>query len=100
MTDEERTRQMTDRNQQICSRYLSGGSVKQCASEFRLGRQRIMQILQAAGVWKPYVKQGRSKFLGVNVSAETKDALKHKADDAGVSVSRFASDALDRAVME
>jgi predicted HicB family RNase H-like nuclease len=36
----------------------------------------------------------------VNVSEETKVALKEKADEQGTSVSRFASDALDRAVAE
>lgn len=98
MTDEERARQMTTRNKMICDCYASGKTLKQCASEFQLGRQRILQILQAAGAWKPYVKQGREKFLGVNVTAETKDALKEQADAKGVSVSKFASDVLDEAV--
>lgn len=100
MTDEERANQMKDRNQMICAYYDAGHTLKQCASEFQLGRQRVLQILQAAGAWKPYVKQGRSKFLGVNVTSETKDAIKQKADAEGVSVSKFASNALEQAVRE
>ncbi len=98
MTNEEKATQMTTRNAAICAHYTSGHTVRECASHFTLGRQRIMQILMAAGVWKPYEKGDRTKFLGVNVSAETKDGLKTKADEAGKSVSRFASDVLDEAV--
>ena len=100
MTPEEKATQMTARNAAICAHYTSGHTVRECASHFILGRQRIMQILQEAGVWKPYVKGERTKFLGVNVSEETKDGLKAKADAEGKSVSRFASDVLDAAVAE
>lgn len=100
MTNEEKVAQAAVRNARICAYYQAGHKVRDCASEFALGRQRIMQILQAAGVWKPYVKGGRTKFLGVNVSGETKDALKAKADERGTSVSKYASDVLDAAVAE
>ena len=100
MTTEEKANQMTTRNAAIAAHYQAGHKVREIASEFKLGRQRIMQVLQAAGVWKPYVKGERTKFLGVNVSEETKDGLKAKADEAGKSVSRFASDVLDAAVAE
>ncbi len=89
---------MTERNQQICAHYVAGHKLKECASAFKLGRQRVLQILQAGGVWQPYVKGERTKFLGVNVSEETKEGLKAKADAEGKSVSRFASDVLDEAV--
>ena len=99
MTNEEKVNQRMVRDRAICAYYLDGRrKLKDCEKRFQLGRQRILQILQAAGVWKPYEKGARTKFLGVNVSEETKDALKEKADAAGVSVSRFASDALDDAV--
>ena len=100
MTDEEKRNNMTTRNTSICAHYTSGHTVRECASHFTLGRQRIMQILMAAGVWKPYVKGDRTEFVGVNVSEETKDGLKAKADAEGKSVSRFASDVLDAAVAE
>ena len=87
-----------ERNAAICAHYVSGATLKDCASRFQLGRQRVMQILMAGGVWRPYVKDGRTKFVGVVVSPETKDALKEKADAAGKSVSRFASDVLDEVV--
>lgn len=89
---------MTERNASICRYYQDGHSLKECASHFTLGRQRIKLILQAGNVWRPYVKGERTQFLGVNVSEETKGALKEKADAAGKSVSRFASDALDEVV--
>jgi len=100
MTDEEKHNNMTTRNAAIVAFYQTPHTVRECASKFTLGRQRIMQILQARCVWKPYVKGERTKFLGVNVSEETKDGLKAKADAEGKSVSRFASDVLDTAVAE
>lgn len=98
MTPEERAMQMKERNAAICAYYSEGHKLKECARKFQLGRQRILQVLQVAGAWKPYVKGERTKFLGVNVSEGTKDALKVKADAEGKSVSRFASDVLDEAV--
>ena len=100
MTDDEKKQQMTARNAAICAHHLAGHKVRETATAFQLGRQRIMQVLQAGGVWKPYEKGSRTKFLGVNVSEGTKDALKRKADAEGVSVSRLASDALDAVVAE
>lgn len=98
MTPEEKQAQMTARNAAICAYYTAGHKVAACASTFRLGRQRVLQILQAAGVWKPYEKQGRDKFLGINVTEQTKIALKDKAGRDGISVSQLASNALDAAV--
>lgn len=98
MTDDEKRAQMTTRNQAICDFYKAGHKQKECASKFKLGRQRVLQILQAGGAWKPYEKGDRTKFLGVNVSEETKEALARKAEAQGVSVSRLASDALDAVV--
>jgi hypothetical protein len=89
---------MTTRNAEICAYYNEGHKLAECASRFKLGRQRILQILQASGAWRPYVKTDRVKFLGVTVSDETKAALKDLADEKGVSVSRLTSDILDEAV--
>jgi hypothetical protein len=100
MTSEEKVTQMTERNKAICAWYLDGHKLKDVASRFGLGRQQTMNILVKAGVWKPYEKGSRTKFLGVNVSEGTKDALSVKAAAEGKSVSRFASDALDEAVAE
>ena len=106
MTTEERQARSAQRNADICAYYQQGinasattsAAAKACASRFGLGRQRILQILQTAGVWKPYVKTGRTKFLGVNISEQTRDALKEKASEAGVSVSRMVSDVVDEMV--
>ena len=98
MTPEERATAMTTRNANIVAYYTAGNKLKAVAQHFGLGRQRIMQILQAAGAWTPYVKGDRTKFLGVNVTERTREALSQKAEERGVSVSRFASDALDEMV--
>lgn len=98
MTPEEKRAQMTERDKAICDYYEAGHKVADCASNFKLGRQRVVQILKDAGVWRPYVRTNRTKFLGVNVTDETKDALRAKADEMGVSVSRLTSDILNEAV--
>lgn len=100
MTNEERQQQMEARNAAIAACYGEGKTLKQCASQFRLGRMRVLQILKAAGVWTPRVKSKRTEFLGINVSEETKQTLKAKADQEGVSVSEFAAEKLDEAVAE
>jgi hypothetical protein len=98
MTHEERIEQMTQRNAAIAAYYADGHKLKDVASKFGLGRQQTMNILVKAGVWKPYEKGSRTKFLGINTTSDTKDALTAKAADAGVSVSRLVSDALDEMV--
>lgn len=98
MTPEERRAQMVKRNAEICAYYQAGHKLAECASHFKLGRQSILLILKAAGVWRPYVKMRRNKFLGVTVTDETKGALKVRADEQGVSVSRLTSDILDEAM--
>ncbi len=98
MTPEEKALKKKERNAAICAYYVAGHKVKACASLFKMTRQGIVLILQAGGVWTPYIKGPRTKFLGVNVSAETKDALKALADAEGESLSKFTSDVLDDAV--
>lgn len=96
MANEERI----ERNAAICAYYEQGHKLSKCASKFEISRQQVMNILKQAGVWRPYVKGGRTKFLGVSVSEETKDALRKRAEEEGKSVSRLASDALDAVVAE
>ena len=98
MTPEDKKVQMEQRNAGICAYYQAGHKLAECATRFKLGRQRVLQILKAAGVWQPYVKMARTKFLGVSITDETKDALKVRADERGVSVSRLTSDILDEAI--
>lgn len=98
MTEDEKRNQMTQRNADICAYYAAGHTLKQCASKFTLSRQRVYQLLCDAGVRQPYVKTDRTKFLGVNVTEQTKKALTRAAKDKGISASRFASDVLDGAV--
>ena len=97
MTD---NRAMTERNASIVTYYQGGRSLTEVGKHFKLGRQRVLQILKAAGAWKPYVKGERDKFLGVTVKGRTKDGLAKLAGARGVSVSRAASDVLDKAVDE
>lgn len=94
MTSEEKHSQMTRRNADICAYYQAGYKLKECASKYGLGRQRVLQILQQAGVWKPYVKLPR-KFLGVNISSSVKDALTREAGERSITVSQLVSDKLE-----
>lgn len=91
---------MTKRNKDICAFYVAGHKLREVASQFKIGRWRTMQILRDGGVWKPYEKSGRTQFVGVNVTEETKKALAMKADAQGESMSKYASDLLDEAVAE
>lgn len=82
------------RDADICAYYAAGYKLSQTASHFRLGRQRVMQILKKAGAWRPYVKTGRTKFLGTTVSEETKAALHEEARRRGISVSELTDEAI------
>lgn len=83
-----------ERNAEICKLYQEGLKVAALAKRFRLGRQRIYQIIKAGGVWQPYEREKKT-FLGVSVNPDTKAALKQRAEEEGVSVSELTSDALD-----
>ena len=98
MTPEEKARQMEARNAAICEFYAEGRSAKQVASKFRIGRQRVYQILNAAGAIIRPRPTRRQKFLGVTITSETKSALEAKAEAEGTSVSKLVSDALDEVV--
>lgn len=89
---------MKERNERICAFYAEGHSQAECMREFSLKRQRVQQILKRGGAWKRHEPSNRTKFLGVSVSDATKSRLEEKAEDAGVSVSKLASDALDQLV--
>ena len=87
-----------ERNAAICAYYKEGHKLSACAKQFQLGRQRVLQILKAAGAWRPYEKGTRTKFLGVTVSEATKDGLTKMAAEKGTSVSQLTSDVLAREV--
>lgn len=91
---------MDERNAAICAYYKEGHNLRQCASRFKIGRQRVLQILQAAKAWHPYVKSGRTKHLGVTVTEETKRKLEELAARKDASVSRYASDRLEEVVAQ
>lgn len=95
MTKDERMMSKDTRNAAICARYQAGAKLAEVAKHFQLGRQRVLQILKAADVWRPYEKGTRTKFLGVTVSEETKLGLLRLAEERGTSVSKLTSDALD-----
>jgi hypothetical protein len=100
MTPEKRA-EIDERNARIVDYYKEGHSISECGVEFKLGRQRVQQILKEAGVWKPYEKSERTQFLGVSVSEETKAGLNAIAERRGVrSVSKLTSDLLDEFVQK
>lgn len=90
--------EIIQRNKDICASYAAGWRVSQVARQFKLDRQRVRQILQEAGVWRPYQKTERVHHLGVMVTADTREALKEKAEAEGMSVSQLASTALEKLV--
>jgi predicted HicB family RNase H-like nuclease len=94
LTPEERQ----TRDEAICDFYVRGASVAECGRKFGLKRQRVTQILKRAKVWRPYIMQGRTKFLGVSIKEETHAKLQERAQAQGKSVSKLTSDALDALV--
>lgn len=90
----------TQRDADICAYFRAGHGLIACEQKFKLKRQRLQQILRNADVWKPHVKSTRTKFLGVTVSEGTKIALKQKAAQDGVSVSKLTANALDALVQK
>lgn len=94
MTHDEKVQQMTARNEAICRFYADDHTLAECGKKFGLKRQRIQQILQAAGVWRQYARTGRNKHLGVTVSEEDKMALTAEAKRRGVSVSSLTADTI------
>lgn len=91
---------ITERNAQICKYYQDGHKLSECASKFKLGRQRVLQILKEGGVWVPYASIPRAKktFLGVSIDEDTKERLSEKAKEEGVSVSKLTDDILSDAL--
>ena len=89
-----------ERNKQICDYYQAGHKLSECASKFRLGRERTLQILKEGGVWVPYASRPVKKksFLGVSIEEETKDKLAEKAKEEGVSVSKLTDSILSGAL--
>lgn len=87
-----------ERDRALCALYATGTSLTECARQFGLRKQRTLQILKCGGVWRRQVRGRRTTYLGVQVTAETREALRQRAEAAGVSSSRFTSDLLDAAV--
>ncbi len=100
MTPEAKQKQQSERDAAICAYYTATKKLSLTAFHFKLGKQRILQILKAHGAWVPYAKTARTEFLGVTITKETKEALKEKALTAGISVSKLSSDVLDELVAE
>lgn len=92
MTDEEKRARRAERDAAICAHYAAGNKAAQCASKFRISRQRVLQILRDGNVWKPYEKGDRTEFLGVSLSADDKLALSEEASRRGISMSSLTSD--------
>lgn len=86
------------RDADICADHKAGHDVAQLCQKHGLKRQRIYQILKRGGISHARIRSARTKFLGISISEETKEALKQKATDEGTSVSKLTSDALDALV--
>ena len=97
MTTEQREK-MNARNAAIVAHHRDGHSIAECGRRFGLKRQRVQQILKKAGAWRPHEPSGRTRFVGVTVTEETKGRLEEMAEEKGTSVSRLTSDALDEMV--
>lgn len=89
-----------DRDKALCAYYELTGSTKATAERFCLGRQRILQILKKASVYKPLKKTDRTLFLGIHVNKQTKEGLTALAARQFTSVSELAADVLERKVQE
>ena len=97
--------QNKNRNEEICKRYVEGGTLKSIAFDYGLSSERVRQILQRGGISKHFrakqknvgLKDGvfvtdeRGEFLGVNLSEEDKTALREEAARRGISMSKLSS---------
>ena len=81
----------TKRNTLICTDHAAGMPLSLLCRKYNLGSQRIKQILQRGGVWRPREKTDRTEFLGIATDARTKRNLKANADALGISVSDYAT---------
>lgn len=91
------------RNFEMCRQYMDGTTLDDCAVRFGVSRERVRQILRKAGVFKRdrfVEKSQRDHYIGINVSEASKEGLKDLAERQGVSVSRLASDTLERMLKE
>lgn len=89
---------MTERDDEICSRYMAGETLQAVATRFNLSRMRVKQIVKKAGLWRKRAEAPAREYLGVNLAPETKDALRMAASEQGVSMSKLTADALDAAL--
>ena len=85
---------MNERNITIIARYTAGETLKEIAASYGLSCQTIRGIVRRAGVFRRQTP--RPEFLGVDVTTDTKAALKAEAERRGVSVSRLTSDTLEQ----
>ena len=90
---------MSERNEEICARYMAGETLQAVGDRFGISRMRVKQIVKKAGLWRQRSKE-QVEFLGVNLAIETKEALRAKADKRGISMSRLTSDALTAMLKE
>lgn len=88
------------RDTAICEQYLNGMTLEECGRLYKLRRQRIKQIVKAAGLWRPrtVTVSDRNEFLGVNLSGTDKIALKLEADRRGLSMSALTAELINHAV--
>lgn len=85
----------SDRNFQVCRRYIDGATLDECAVQFKISHERVRQILRKAGVYRRdrlVARSDRDEFLGVNISEADKTALRAEAARRGISMSALTAD--------
>jgi len=88
-----------DRDAEICRRYMSNETLQAIANDNSISRMRVKQIVKKAELWRKRPKSD-VEFLGVNLATETKEALRAKADERGMSMSKLTSEALTAMLKE
>lgn len=84
---------MLIRNAEIGRRYMEGETLQSIGNSYGISRMRVKQIVKKAGLWRKRTRED-VEFLGVNLAPGTKDALRAKADERGVSMSKLTNDAI------
>jgi hypothetical protein len=91
MTREE----LDSRDKDICALYMEGKSLAECGLKYGIGRQRVKQIVEKAGLWrepKPVPLSGRDELLGVLISDDDKKTLRAEARRRGISMSEMTAE--------
>jgi DNA-binding transcriptional regulator LsrR (DeoR family) len=88
------------RNLEICRRYLTGQTQKDIATAMHISRARVSQVLSDADISKedsPH-RTNRDAFLGVELTADVKEAFRLEAERRSKSMSELASELIQNSL--